>query len=117
MSQSRGQPEPFHVLPEFVCDAIPGPDVSTQSPNGRGANEGMTAQPAAIWPAAGARGFPQWQSLSTDELLAAVAHQRANLPPAELQKILAVAQERRSRLSNEVSAADRVISLCQTPEG
>jgi len=48
----RGQNQGFHILDEFVCEAIPSPSVTPANPASQGRNEGMSVVEEVVFDAA-----------------------------------------------------------------
>jgi hypothetical protein len=97
MAPKPGENEGFRVLEDFVCDAIPGPGISTDGPCARGENEGVDVQWELV---VNASPDPLTQDrkaelrrLNTTELHALVQKSWSELSPAELGFIHEIALE------------------------
>ena len=90
--------EGFRMLDDFICDAIPGPDISTTTSFGRGENRGMQAVSEfvirASHPALSKERAAALRALTNLQLLALVRNSGSELSPEELGAIREIAIER-----------------------
>ena len=113
MPESRGEPEPMHILPEFACQAIPEPGLFPPGTVfGVGVNEGMHMLDEVVVdlrgtppaPASVLDGLPAEQqaalrSLVADGSVATVARALGVTPPQAREVLLAAVEALRTRLA------------------